>query len=147
MPAAATTDTPQLTLPGHSDLSVLGIQGTDGRTVQQVNDELRQGARFVVFPYAIIRVLTGGKNVTNALVAALNENADEAAALVAKAAAAEGPKSSVLETVAQPTAPAGQSHRVVAAQQQYPARWYADPHGQARQRYWDGQAWTEHTAA
>lgn len=27
-----------------------------------------------------------------------------------------------------------------------PADWYADPHGVARLRYWDGQAWTEHTA-
>lgn len=26
-----------------------------------------------------------------------------------------------------------------------PADWYADPHGVARLRYWDGQAWTEHT--
>jgi uncharacterized RDD family membrane protein YckC len=28
-----------------------------------------------------------------------------------------------------------------------PAGWYADPHGQARLRYWDGQRWTEHTIA
>jgi hypothetical protein len=27
-----------------------------------------------------------------------------------------------------------------------PADWYADPYGQARLRYWDGQAWTQHTA-
>jgi collagen type III alpha len=27
-----------------------------------------------------------------------------------------------------------------------PADWYADPHGIARLRYWDGQAWTDHTA-
>lgn len=27
-----------------------------------------------------------------------------------------------------------------------PADWYADPHRVARLRYWDGQAWTEHTA-
>ncbi|MEA2350192.1 MAG: hypothetical protein QOG86_1133, partial [Thermoleophilaceae bacterium] len=27
-----------------------------------------------------------------------------------------------------------------------PAGWYADPSGQARLRYWDGSAWTEHTA-
>src|SRR5687767_5770729 len=25
-----------------------------------------------------------------------------------------------------------------------PAGWYSDPHGQARLRYWDGAAWTEH---
>jgi hypothetical protein len=25
--------------------------------------------------------------------------------------------------------------------------WYADPRGEARLRYWDGSAWTEHTAA
>jgi uncharacterized RDD family membrane protein YckC len=28
-----------------------------------------------------------------------------------------------------------------------PAGWYADPQGQARLRYWDGAAWTEHTSA
>lgn len=28
-----------------------------------------------------------------------------------------------------------------------PAGWYSDPSGQARLRYWDGQAWTEQTSA
>lgn len=28
---------------------------------------------------------------------------------------------------------------------QVPAGWYADPYQQATYRYWDGQAWTEHT--
>ena len=27
-----------------------------------------------------------------------------------------------------------------------PAGWYPDPNGAAAQRYWDGSAWTEHTA-
>lgn len=27
-----------------------------------------------------------------------------------------------------------------------PADWYADPHGIARLRYWDGQVWTDHTS-
>ena len=27
-----------------------------------------------------------------------------------------------------------------------PANWYADPSGRARLRWWDGTAWTEHTA-
>lgn len=27
-----------------------------------------------------------------------------------------------------------------------PANWFPDPHGVARLRYWDGAAWTEHTA-
>jgi len=27
-----------------------------------------------------------------------------------------------------------------------PAGWYADPYGQAQQRYWDGAAWTGHTS-
>lgn len=27
-----------------------------------------------------------------------------------------------------------------------PADWYPDPHGQKRLRYWDGSAWTSHTA-
>ncbi len=26
------------------------------------------------------------------------------------------------------------------------AGWYADPYGQAQQRYWDGNAWTEHVS-
>jgi hypothetical protein len=28
-----------------------------------------------------------------------------------------------------------------------PADWYPDPKGEGRLRYWDGEAWTEHTAA
>ena len=40
------------------------------------------------------------------------------------------------EPTAEPSAPA------VA-----PAGWYADPHGQARLRYWDGNTWTESTSA
>lgn len=28
-----------------------------------------------------------------------------------------------------------------------PGGWYADPHGQARLRWFDGQQWTEHTSA
>ncbi|WP_440712091.1 DUF2510 domain-containing protein [Gordonia sp. FQ] len=27
-----------------------------------------------------------------------------------------------------------------------PAGWYPDPNGAPLQRYWDGAAWTEHTA-
>jgi len=27
-----------------------------------------------------------------------------------------------------------------------PAAWYADPHGEARLRYWDGAGWTAHVA-
>ena len=30
---------------------------------------------------------------------------------------------------------------------QQPEGWYPDPHGQARLRYWDGSAWTQHTSA
>ena len=41
-------------------------------------------------------------------------------------------------------AAAGQPLGAVAAA---PAGWYQDPQGQARLRYWDGRAWTEHTAA
>jgi len=193
--------TPQLALPGDGNLSALGLIGADGLTVDQVNEELRRGAKFVVYPYvisfivvtlkrgsnvyfvpagkssiakglpflgislalgwwgfpwgfvftpyAIARVLTGGKNVTKALVEALNNNANEAAALVAKAAAAEGPRSGVLQTVPEPVAvqPA-QTHKipaVAAAPASHPAGWHRDPHGRARLRYWDGQAWTEHT--
>jgi hypothetical protein len=28
----------------------------------------------------------------------------------------------------------------------WPANWYEDPRGEARLRYWDGAAWTDHTA-
>lgn len=28
-----------------------------------------------------------------------------------------------------------------------PADWYPDPTGKARLRYWNGEKWTEHTAA
>jgi hypothetical protein len=31
--------------------------------------------------------------------------------------------------------------------QRWAAAWYPDPTGQARLRYWDGRAWTQHTAA
>ncbi|MEA2352254.1 MAG: hypothetical protein QOJ14_668 [Thermoleophilaceae bacterium] len=41
----------------------------------------------------------------------------------------------------QPPAPAAPSPAPT-----QPAGWYADPSGQARLRYWDGSAWTEHTA-
>lgn len=34
----------------------------------------------------------------------------------------------------------------VAAAPLPPADWYADPHGVARLRYWDGDAWTDHTS-
>jgi hypothetical protein len=41
--------------------------------------------------------------------------------------------------------PAGGSPAVAASAQAQPG-WYADPHGQARLRWWDGQRWTDHTA-
>ena len=37
---------------------------------------------------------------------------------------------------AQATAPSGQPA----------AGWYPDPRGEASNRYWDGQTWTDHTA-
>ena len=40
----------------------------------------------------------------------------------------------------QPRAPAA------TASTQQPAGWYADPRGEARLRWWDGSAWTEHVA-
>jgi hypothetical protein len=30
--------------------------------------------------------------------------------------------------------------------QSHPAGWYSDPTGQADQRYWDGNAWTDHVS-
>jgi hypothetical protein len=42
--------------------------------------------------------------------------------------------------------PAG-SATATAATDSAPADWYPDPKGEARLRYWDGSAWTDHTAA
>jgi hypothetical protein len=63
--------------------------------------------------------------------------------------------------VAMSSSPGATGHGWVAAQNQLPptttqisppsaqpaAGWYADPHGAARVRYWDGGAWTEQTQA
>jgi len=38
------------------------------------------------------------------------------------------------------------SGQAPAAAAAVPAGWYPDPSGQAPQRYWDGAAWTGHTA-
>lgn len=41
----------------------------------------------------------------------------------------------------------GQQHSSPAQSGSPAAGWYRDPHRPALQRYWDGRAWTEHTAA
>lgn len=46
-----------------------------------------------------------------------------------------------------PTMPAGTSPPTVPPPPPAPpAAWYADPHGEARLRYWDGAGWTAHVA-
>jgi hypothetical protein len=42
--------------------------------------------------------------------------------------------------------PAGPAPDATAAPGSFPAAWYPDPWGNARLRYWDGDAWTGHTA-
>jgi collagen type III alpha len=49
-------------------------------------------------------------------------------------------------TVPGPAAPANGTLIGVPPPSLPPADWYPDPHGLARLRYWDGDAWTEHTA-
>ena len=42
---------------------------------------------------------------------------------------------------------AGQPAAAASPAQAQPAGWYADPRGEARLRWWDGQTWTENTQA
>lgn len=53
------------------------------------------------------------------------------------------PQASPRSQPAAPTAPQVAPSPPVSAT---PADWYPDPAGQARLRYWDGTAWTDHTA-
>ena len=45
-----------------------------------------------------------------------------------------------------PAVPAAPAQQPAASATQQGAGWYADPRGQARLRWWDGSAWTEHVA-
>jgi uncharacterized RDD family membrane protein YckC len=58
---------------------------------------------------------------------------------VVRTEAAGRPIAEVVPKTPAATAPA-------AAPAQHPAGWYADPRGEARLRWWDGSAWTEHVA-
>ncbi|MHB8449082.1 MAG: HNH endonuclease [Mycobacteriales bacterium] len=48
-----------------------------------------------------------------------------------------------VRSAASPVTPAVQATREPSGLP--PAAWYPDPSGQAGRRYWDGEAWTEHT--
>jgi sporulation-control protein spo0M len=50
------------------------------------------------------------------------------------------------QPIAAPMGPPGGSPSAEAAPGSYPADWYPDPWLHARLRYWDGNAWTGHTA-
>ena len=63
------------------------------------------------------------------------------------AAAAQQVPSVVAQPVAaQPAAAGGDAPSATAEPGSFPAAWYADPWLAARLRYWDGNAWTGHTA-
>ena len=66
---------------------------------------------------------------------------------VVRAEAAGRPVQEPLPATA-PAAPAAgwQPPAPSTTEAQQPAGWYADPQGQARLRWWDGSAWTEHVA-
>ena len=58
-----------------------------------------------------------------------------------------GPAASTARMQANPFAPASAAPQMSApAQAAAPPGWYDDPWRQARVRYWDGTAWTGHTA-
>jgi Protein of unknown function (DUF2510) len=69
-------------------------------------------------------------------------NATAAAPPLPSAPAAAPPFPSPAAGPAAPTAAAAPAQAATWAP---PAGWYADPQGQAAQRYWDGAAWTSHT--
>jgi hypothetical protein len=62
------------------------------------------------------------------------------AALAAGIIGALGPEPAATQPVA---AAAGAQERTRPTAALAPAGWYPDPSGQARERYWDGQSWTE----
>ena len=78
----------------------------------------------------VVRGDAAGRPISELLPAAAAAAAAAPAAATAPAAPAAG---------WQPPTPA-------TAGAQQPAGWYADPHGQARLRWWDGSTWTEHVA-
>jgi Protein of unknown function (DUF2510) len=62
----------------------------------------------------------------------------------------KGPAAATASVQANPFAPAAASapaRTPAPAQAATPPGWYDDPWRQARLRYWDGTAWTGHTAA
>jgi Protein of unknown function (DUF2510) len=67
-------------------------------------------------------------------------------AVAQPAPAAPAPVAATVEGAAAPAAPAGGAPDATAAPGSHPADWYADPWLHARLRYWDGNAWTGHTA-
>ena len=107
------------------------------------------------FPY-IVPGLTG-------FIVALNSRGNQrvgdmaAGTWVVRAEVAGQPVDQLLSQAAPAAVPGGWQQPAAGGWQQpaqpaapapaQPAGWYADPSGQARLRYWDGAAWTEHTSA
>jgi uncharacterized RDD family membrane protein YckC len=85
----------------------------------------------------VVRADAAGRSIEDLLAAATPASAQAGAwQQPALAGGWQQPAPPVATPVAQPQSPPAQ-----------PAGWYDDPSGQARLRYWDGSAWTEHTAA
>ena len=180
---------PQLTLAGDVRLSTLGYKAKEGDpTVAEMNAELAQGGRFVVYPYCmsfllvtlrkrsgvfylppgksaivgglpfvgislllgwwgfpfgfiftpiyIVKALAGGYNVTEEVVKLYSQAGSAPARALPEAAPAR----------AVPAAPVAVSAEPVAAPAGTAPGWHPDPKGEARLRYYDGNAWTAHTA-
>jgi hypothetical protein len=106
------------------------------------------GSKFEDFPLAQVSSvqwasgMTGGKMTifasgNKAEIQNMNKNDGRALADDLRARIAGAHEPAAAPAVAAPPPPPPPS---------VPAGWYPDPHGQALQRYWDGAAWTEHTA-
>ena len=117
-----------------------GVCRADGAPPGLGRAALRSAVGLVAdgFPY----FLPGLTGLVLALSSKDNQRVGDRAAgtRVVRAEAAGRPIAEVV-----PPAPAATTPAATALTQQ-PAGWYADPQGQARLRWWDGSAWTEHVA-
>ena len=95
------------------------------------------------FPY----FLPGLTGLVLALSSKDNQRVGDRAAgtWVVRAEVAGRPIAEVVPQAPATIAPAATAPAPTALTEQ-PAGWYADPRGQARLRWWDGSAWTEHVA-
>lgn len=91
------------------------------------------------------------ESIARAFAAAVNSVGAQAAAEQHAAAQAAARSTAAQHTAAQPPAPAAVGSSAAAPAPPpppppVPAGWYPDAQNAALQRYWDGTAWTEHTA-